>query len=276
MHSYFLKANEVAVKSALFFNAHSRKFGNMKKLLLFLPVFFFLFSCKKKTEAPVSETAQTSVKLKVHHLWDAGTDFQLNTMLVNPLNGDSLQFGIFKYYLSNLKLKRDNGTWWEMPDSYFIVDAATPQGCSLDLGNVPAGSYTAIKYTLGVDSTHNVSGSQSGALDPANAMFWSWTSGYIMLLTEGTSPDISQESAFSLHMTGYLKPYSIIDEITHSFPATLDISAATPKTIVISANPAYLWQSGPVSTYHSISGAGATTRQLANGFHSTFSFEGFE
>lgn len=250
----------------------------MKKLLLFLPVFFFLFSCKKKTESPDPNTTtqQTSVKLKVHHLWDASSDFQLNTMLVNPLNGDSLQFSSFKYYLSNVKLKRDNGTWWEMPDSYFIVNTAASQECLLDLGNVPAGSYTAIEYTLGVDSTHNVSGSQSGALDPGNGMFWGWTSGYIMLLTEGTSPDTGSGSAFSLHMTGYLKPYSIVEPVTHVFPSTLDVADGSSKTVVVSCNPAHLWQNGPVSTYHSVSGAGSVTQHLASGFHSTFSFEGFE
>lgn len=248
----------------------------MKKLLLFLPVFFFLFSCRKKTDPTGTDTQQTSVKLKVNHLWDASTDFQLNTWLVNPLNGDSLQFNIFKYYLSNIRLQQDNGTWWEMPDSYFIVNPATTQGCSLDLGGVPAGSYTAIAYTLGVDSTHNVSGSQSGALDPSNGMFWSWTSGYIMLYTEGTSPDVQQGNAFSLHMTGYMNPYSIVTPVTHVFPSTLEVSADTPKKIVISCNPAHLWDSGPVSTYHSVSGAGSTTTHLAAGFHSTFSFQGFE
>jgi hypothetical protein len=34
----------------------------------------------------------------------------------------------------------------------------------------------------------NVSGIQSGALDPMKGMFWTWNSGYIMAQLEGTSP----------------------------------------------------------------------------------------
>ena len=53
---------------------------------------------------------------------------------------------------------------------------------------MPAGNYNSLSFLLGVDSMHNVSGAQTGALDPANDMFWTWNSGYVMAKMEGASP----------------------------------------------------------------------------------------
>jgi hypothetical protein len=68
-----------------------------------------------------------------------------------------------------------------------------------DFINVPAGTYTGMYLTMGVDSARNVSGAQEGALDPANGMFWSWTSGYIMIKAEGLSPQ-GAGGSFTYHL----------------------------------------------------------------------------
>jgi hypothetical protein len=43
--------------------------------------------------------------------------------------------------------------------------------------NTSLKNITAIKFLLGVDSLKNVSGIQTGALDPAKGMFWTWNTG---------------------------------------------------------------------------------------------------
>jgi hypothetical protein len=57
---------------------------------------------------------------------------------------------------------------------------------------------TGIRFLLGVDSARNVSGIQTGALDPARGMFWTWNSGYVMAKIEGSSPSAHVPAICSL------------------------------------------------------------------------------
>jgi hypothetical protein len=72
---------------------------------------------------------------------------------------------------------------------------------------VPEGVYDEIHFLLGVDSIEQASGAQTGALDPARGMFWTWNTGYLSLKMEGTSPDSREPfHAFSYHIGGYRFP----------------------------------------------------------------------
>ena len=65
-------------------------------------------------------------------------------------------------------------------------------------------SFTKIEFLLGVDSIRNVSGIQTGALDPAKGMFWTWNSGYIMAKLEGESPLANAAgNRFTYHIGGF-------------------------------------------------------------------------
>src|SRR5262249_39442029 len=79
----------------------------------------------------------------------------------------------FNYYISNIKLYRDNGTVYVEPESYHIikhVDSLT----SFSINRLPEGTYNRVEFLIGVDSLRNVSGAQKGALDPKHEMFWTW------------------------------------------------------------------------------------------------------
>lgn len=139
-------------------------------------------------------------------------------------NGDSFSVSTYKYYVSNMKFVNANGTEYAVPESYYLIDAENPSSFSFNISNIPAGTYTAIKVLLGVDSARNVSGAQTGALDPMYGMFWTWNTGYIMAKVEGASPQSSTaDGKLSFHLGGYSGSNSVLHEVTIALPQQLII-----------------------------------------------------
>lgn len=214
------------------------------------------------------------VEIKLSHVWGMSeAPFVMNTILVHPMTGDSLTFTTFKYYVSNFKLKNSDGNWWTHPESYFLVDLTDAASTTLTLTDVPEGSYTEMSYVLGVDSTRNVSGAQSGALSTANGMFWSWSTGYIMLKAEGTSPDAGAGS-FSYHLGGFSGANNIVTSKTASFGTeTLNVTSTKNVQVNLKLNPARLFHTiGSVSGTSSIHMPGTDAKTMATDFYSNASF----
>ena len=119
----------------------------------------------------------------------------------------------FKYYISNIHLINKEGKEFISPD-YFLINEDEPASKKIILKNIPEGEYTSVSFIVGVDSTRNCSGAQSGALDPANAMFWAWNSGYIFLKLEGKSSfSKAPGNIFEYHIGGYKSPSNCIRTI---------------------------------------------------------------
>ena len=116
-------------------------------------------------------------------------------------NGDNFSVTKLKYYISNVKLLKGDAVAYSMPESYFLVDESKLSSTKLSLPQVPNGSYTGIRFTLGVDSARNVSGAQTGALTPSD-MFWTWSTGYIFFKMEGVSYN-SPDSSYIYHIAGF-------------------------------------------------------------------------
>lgn len=153
-------------------------------IILTLVLSFALFSCKKKPEPVVPEPVG-SVTVNMKHVVD-NMDLVLNSSYKTP-HGDTIRITKFIYYISNIELVRTDNTTHKVPESYHLVDHSKPATVAIRLDQVPAGTYSGMRYMIGVDSTRNVSGAQSGDLDQAKGMFWSWSTGYIFLKLEGTS-----------------------------------------------------------------------------------------
>jgi hypothetical protein len=134
----------------------------------------------------------------------AGSVFLDPTGATNYVNvsGETFSVTNFKYYISNVKLIKDDWTKHEVPNSYFLINANDTNTLKVNLANIPGGKYTGVEYMIGVDSTRNVSGAQTGALDPVNGMFWSWNQGYIFFKLEGNSP-AANNSYFEFHVGGF-------------------------------------------------------------------------
>lgn len=236
-----------------------------------------LTSCKKEDvkETVTAVAGKGSLKIDLEHVWgmSGSTEFKLDTFLVQPMTQDSLNFSTFKYYVSNFKLKKSDGSYWVHPESYFLVDLSNPESLELSFSDIPAGVYTDLVFTLGVDSLRNVDGAQTGALSVSNEMFWSWNSGYIMLKAEGTSPQ-SSNGSFIFHLGGFSGANNIVTEKTLSLLATpLTVVANNENMIHMQVNPGKLWHSSPsVSVTNKIHMPGTSAKDMAMSLFENNSF----
>jgi hypothetical protein len=190
-----------------------------------------------------------------------GGPFALNTEYTKA-DGQTFKATKFKYLFSNVKLTRADGTEYLVPESYYLVDAAVPTSTHFLLNNVPVGNYTGMSFILGVDAVRNSSGAQTGALDPGNDLYWSWSQGYIFLKMEGTSAQ-SPTSALVFHVGGA----NNIRTISPSFgTAVLPVVGGHIPEIHMGVNPLALFENAAapannvnfVSTYNVMAGADAT------------------
>lgn len=249
----------------------------MKKLLFIaiaFGVFAITFSSCKQDEGtePTPSNTTGNFDMKVDYQWAMQTiiPFELNKPLYHPMSGDTLTYTTFKHYISNIRLKKADGSYWTAPKSYHLMNAADTTTLKVHFTNVPTGEYVAMELTLGVDSAANVSGAQSGDLDPINEMFWSWNSGYIMIKAEGTSPQ-SGTGNFAYHLGGFSGDNSTVSVRELQFPSaqTVTINQTDVPVIHVLANPARLFHSyGSVSNGEDIHMPGAAAAQMAEDFNS--------
>jgi hypothetical protein len=130
---------------------------------------------------------------------------QLNTdsSYINQA-GEAFTVRNFRYYISNITFidSVDNKSQ-SYSDVYFLIDEKDEASKQVLL-STSLKHITTVEFLLGVDSIKNVSGVQTGTLDPARGMFWTWNSGYVMAKLEGNSPVANTPMhAYSYHIGGY-------------------------------------------------------------------------
>ena len=204
---------------------------------------------------------------------------QFDTVQYKNELGQSYTVTKFKYYIGNIRLKKAKGGEMIFKD-YYLVNEEDEASKKIVLNSIPAGDYTGIDFIIGVDSLHNCSGAQSGALDPVNAMFWAWNTGYIFLKLEGKSPaSTSPGNIFEYHIGGYKQPSNCIREVSLTFenPITITpmaISTGT-KELHIKADVAEVLKKPTTIDFSKLSSVtdthNATT--IANNYADMFSIE---
>lgn len=128
--------------------------------------------------------------------------------------GQTFTVSKLKYYVSNFHFKATSGKDLFINET-FLIDEDEEGSKIILLSKVPEGNYTSMDFIIGVDSLHNCSGAQSGALDPVNAMFWAWNTGYIFLKLEGrANTSLSPGHFFEYHIGGYKQPTNCIRKIS--------------------------------------------------------------
>ncbi|MFN5418418.1 MAG: MbnP family protein [Flavobacteriia bacterium] len=246
-----------------------------KSVIAFAVLILALSSCKKEKIEPEPAQGNGTVSVNLKHHWGISTDpFALGTQYIHPMNGDTMTFSTYKYYISNFKLKKSDGTWYTHPESYFLVDLSNPASSILSLTGVPEGEYTDLQYTMGVDSTRNCSGAQAGALSTTNNMFWSWNSGYIMIKAEGQSPNAAMGD-FAFHLGGYKGEFNVVTVKNQNFSSNnLTVTKDKNSEIHFNVNTAMTWcTSGSCAGTSMIMMPGTLAKQMATDFYNGINFD---
>jgi hypothetical protein len=147
----------------------------MKKLfpILAIAVISTIMFTSCKDDEPVETSTPGKVEFEFEYVWAAGeAPFALNKALFHMRTGDTLTFQAFKNYVSNITLKKDDGTYWTASDLYHLIDAADESSMKVVFTDVPAGTYTGVQLVVGVDSAANANGPGMGDLSQDKNMFW--------------------------------------------------------------------------------------------------------
>lgn len=250
----------------------------MKKIMFALACLgLMLSSCKKDEETTTSTpTAITgSIRVEMEHVF-GGADFALGTAYTTGA-GEVLNFNNLRYYVSNIQLTKSDGSVWIQPDSYYLVDLNEAEGNLFELNGVPAGTYTAINFMIGVDSTRNVSGAQTGALSVSNNMFWSWSTGYIFAKIEGTSAQ-SSTGDFSYHLGGFSGANKAQRSETFNFdPYTANVTPSATPQIHMTVDLKSIFDNADhplsVATLNTVHMPGSDASKIATNFFESIAFE---
>ena len=198
---------------------------------------------------------------------------QLDTVMYNNELEQPFTVTKFRYYIGNVHLQKKGGGELIFSD-YYLVDEEEPDSKKILMTNIPAGEYTGIDFIIGVDSLHNCSGAQSGALDPVNGMFWAWNTGYIFLKLEGkSSVSKSPGNIFEYHIGGYKQPNNCIREVSLKFNRPMLVSVTSDNELHLKADAAQVLKGPALIDFTKLSSVtdfhNATT--IANNYRDMFS-----
>jgi hypothetical protein len=187
-----------------------------------------------------------SLQVSIHHVFDS-LPLVFDKAYSLP-NGEKVKGSLLRYFISNISFEKADGTTHVIPqdESYFLIDESVLSSKSIALEHIPSGTYTAIRFTIGVDSLRSTMGldKRKGILDigaAAQDMYWSWNSGYIHFKFEGSFTALSASGDIRYHVGGfggYSSPtINAIRSVRLSLTdAPLVITGSTQKSIVISAD----------------------------------------
>jgi hypothetical protein len=202
------------------------------KLIIGIAIVVTAMSCQKEAKDNLDEKGQLVLQFS-HYAKDEVLNFTDD--YVNA-HGESYTVDGFRYYVHDIKLVNDKNETVVASADYYLVNEELSDSKTIAV-DVPAGKYKSITWLLGVDSARNVSGAQTGALDPGLGMFWTWTSGYIMAKLEGHSPASTMGGqAFTYHVGGFKVPYVTARTISLPFSQDVALEANTSITVAVKAD----------------------------------------
>lgn len=194
----------------------------MKPAPFFASLLLFVTACQKSPALVEEPRAEININFTAK----AGADdLNFNRQLQNRY-GELFTVTAFKYYLHGIKFSGERGFQnLEINDGHVLIDHEQPAATILT-GILPHGVYNKIELIVGVDSSRNYSGAQTGALDPLHGMFWTWSSGYIMAKLEGNSPVAATiNNAYEYHIGGFSGNNNVLQKISLNLPTPLTINS---------------------------------------------------
>lgn len=212
------------------YNAYAMKTTATVGLLAIMLIGIFVFACDPNDTNPVTTTTG-KMRIAFDNVVGA-SDLKLGTGSYLNSSGESFVVTKFNYFVSNIRLRKQDGSDYVVPQdsSYFLIQEDKPASQTITLNNLPTGNYTALTFTVGVDSLRSLAdiSKRTGVLDPAlnDGMYWEWNSGYIFMKLEGTSavaPPL-QNNAFFYHVGGFGGSYNGKKTINNLRTVTLSFS----------------------------------------------------
>jgi methanobactin biosynthesis MbnP-like protein len=206
----------------------------MKALFRTLLIILLLIACESGNVVSLNAV---DVEITCRHHVD-GNQLMLDQLVYSTAIGQAFSVKTVKYFISNIKLYKEDNTIVELPDIHF-VDIRLPETVNFILSEkIPTGNYSGLSFVYGLTPEENITGRFSNP--PESLMEWPEPlgGGYHYAKIEGQY--IAADNFFNFH-TGML------DGTDYSIPIDLN----TPFTI--SANGANLelnmeiqnWFTGP-------------------------------
>ena len=181
---------------------------------------------------------------------------------------EALQINRFMFYTSQWKAINTQDDTIELSKEHYLMNIQDGQSLKLPF-QIPV-NVKKIIFNMGVDSIKNTKGIQTGVLDPAKGMFWTWRSGYIMAKLHGTSPQANTAgNRFSYEVGGFQLPYNAVRTIV----LALTPMQAHKESLII---PTHLekWFNGrqliQISENPNCHNAGKLAMQLADNYATMF------
>lgn len=254
---------------------------------LFIVIALTIVSCKKEKvtspdplpppNSPVNNPNTGSLEIEFEGMV-GDSNLELSTKTYTNQAGNTFNITLFEYYISNIKLIKSDNSVWAEPNSYHLVDYANTSSPTISLQNIPYGNYKSIEFMIGVDSARNVSGAQTGALDPVYGMFWTWSSGYIMAKMEGTSPQsTATANKLIFHIGGFSGPNKVLKTVSPSFNTDSAIVSSSVIPSIHMKCDLSEWFKTPSNTDFSVLNTvhmeGSSAKAIADNYADMFSVE---
>jgi hypothetical protein len=148
----------------------------------------------------------------------------------------------FKFYIGSINIATNDGNAVSIGKAY-LINEEDPQSKDISINLFDIDTIEDISLTVGIDSARSCSGAQTGALDPVNAMFWAWNTGYVFVKMEGRSPLSTQPGhLLEFHIGGYRTPYNCIRDIPVPLKKELSFDKDGKASITIQVNVAELFK----------------------------------
>ena len=128
-------------------------------------------------------------------------------------NKDSIRFSTLKMYFSDFRFKNKINGGISTIDTLIFYDLADSSTHTF-FNELALTNFESLAFTLGLDSTKNVSGELENAYDPLLGMYWAWNTGYVNLKLAGKSNLIlTKTHDFEFHLGGYRYPLATAQNI---------------------------------------------------------------
>jgi hypothetical protein len=152
-----------------------------------------------------------------------------NKTYTNPF-GEPITITRFKYYVSHICIAGADQKERTLSNKTFLIDEADT--ASKTLVFTTDASLQTVSFQIGVDSILNVSGVQTGDLDPLKGMFWTWNSGYIFAKMEGVSDSAHAPAhSFTWDVGGYKSPSNAARTVQLTLPAE-QVNVPNPVIVI--------------------------------------------